>query len=66
LKFKNAIIDRGYKEKKTIGEAIVISPGPQKAKSYYGNQTMSKKCLSREAIEPIIGHVKYDCRMARN
>ena len=27
---------------------------------------MRKKCRSRAAIEPIIGHVKSDCRMARN
>lgn len=66
LKFKNAIVDRGYKGKKIIGETIVISPGPPKAKSHYSNKTMRKKCRSRAAIEPIIGHVKHDCRMARN
>jgi len=27
---------------------------------------MRKKCKSRAAIEPVIGHVKYDCRMIRN
>ena len=66
LKFKNAIVDRGYKGKKTIGETIVVSPGPPKAKSHYSKKTMRKKCRSRAAIEPIIGHVKTDCRMTRN
>jgi len=27
---------------------------------------MRKKCRSRAAIEPVIGHVKNDCRMVRN
>lgn len=27
---------------------------------------MRKKCRSRAAVEPVIGHVKHDCRMARN
>jgi IS5 family transposase len=66
LKFKNAIVDRGYKGKKTIGEMIVVSPGPPKARSHYSKKTMRKKCRSRAAIEPIIGHVKSDCRMAKN
>jgi transposase, IS5 family len=66
LMFKNVIVDRGYKGKKIIGETIVVSPGPPNAKSHYCKKTMRKKCRSRAAIEPIIGHVKSDCRMARN
>ena len=27
---------------------------------------MRKKCRARAAVEPVIGHVKHDCRMARN
>ncbi len=27
---------------------------------------MRKKCRIRAAAEPVIGHVKHDCRMARN
>jgi len=27
---------------------------------------MRKKCRTRAAVEPVIGHVKNDCRMARN
>ena len=27
---------------------------------------MRKKCRSRAAVEPVIVHVKHDCRMARN
>ena len=38
LTFKNAIVDRGYKGKKMVGETIVVSLGPPKAKSHYGNK----------------------------
>jgi len=27
---------------------------------------MRKKCRSRAAIEPVIEHIKHDCRMERN
>ena len=30
------------------------------------NKKSEKKCRSRAAIEPIIGHIKTDCRMFRN
>lgn len=64
--FKNAIVDRGYKGKKVILETNIIRPRPPKERQIYSKQTMRKKCRSRAAIEPVIGHVKYDCRMARN
>jgi IS5 family transposase len=66
IKFKNAIVDRGYKGKTKINDTIIVSPGPPGKKQPYQSRTMRRKCRKRAAIEPIIGHVKYDCRMIRN
>lgn len=64
--FTNAICDRGYRGKKKIGKTNVIIPGNSAGKSEYENRKRRAKCRSRAAIEPIIGHVKHDCRMVRN
>lgn len=66
IKFKNAIVDRGYKGKIQINQTIIVSPKPPGKKQPYKSRTMRRKCRKRAAIEPIIGHVKHDCRMARN
>jgi IS5 family transposase len=66
IQFKNAIVDRGYRGKKEINGTIIVTPKPPKAKQPYSKTTMRKKCRSRAAVEPVIGHVKYDCRMIRN
>lgn len=65
---KEVIVDRGYGGKKMIQEVEVIIPNP-KADSIQSadyQKAKSKKCKSRAAIEPIIGHLKHDCRMLRN
>ena len=41
-------------------------PRPPNSKQPYSKVTMRKKCRTRAAVEPVIGHVKHDCRMARN
>lgn len=64
--FKRTLVDRGYRGKKNIGETEVILPGTSIGKSAYQKRKYRKKCRSRAAIEPIIGHVKQDCRMERN
>ena len=64
--FDNAIVDRGYKGKKMIGNTHIISPGSPRGNSDYQKRKMRKKCRSRAAIEPVIGHIKSDCRMQRN
>lgn len=64
--FKNAIVDRGYKGKKQIKETKIVSPKAPSQKQPYSQQTMRRKCKSRAAVEPVIGHVKTDCRMAKN
>ncbi len=66
LKFKRAILDRGYRGITRIGETIAIIPGQIKAKTPWQKQWVRKKCRSRSAIEPIIGHLKTDCRLMRN
>lgn len=66
IKFKNAIVDRGYRGKKVINGTTIVTPKPPNAKQPYSKDTMRKKCRMRAAVEPVIGHVKFDCRMARN
>ena len=63
--FDNVIVDRAYKGKKKIGDTQVIVPG-RKAKIKSQQQRLRRKCRSRAAIEPIIGHLKYDCRLLRS
>lgn len=64
--FTNAICDRGYRGKKKIGSTQVILPENSSGKSEYEKRKRRSRCRSRSAIEPIIGHVKNDCRMVRN
>ncbi len=64
--FVNAIVDRGYRGKKKIGNTNIIIPGSPRGKSDYQKRKMRNKCRSRSAIEPIIGHIKHDHRMLRN
>ena len=64
--FTNAICDRGYRGKKKVGQTNVIIPGNSAGRSKYEKRKRRVKCRSRAAIEPIIGHVKHDCRMVRN
>ena len=66
LSFKNVIVDRGYKGHTKIGETKVILPGKTNPAKYWEKQKIRKKCRSRAAIEPIIGHIKTDCRMFKN
>ncbi len=66
IKFKNAIVDRGYKGKKEINGTTIVSPKAPNQKQPYSKTTMRRKCRSRAAVEPVIGHTKYDCRMLIN
>lgn len=66
IKFKNAIVDRGFKGKTKVNQTIIVSPKPPGNKQPYRSRTMRRKCRTRAAIEPIIGHAKHDCRMTRN
>jgi IS5 family transposase len=59
--------DRGGKGKSQIRGVRIITPSPPKERdSRYQKQMKRKKCRTRAAIEPIIGHLKTDFRMAQN
>lgn len=62
-----AIVDRGYKGRTRIGETEVLLPKPpKKNSSQYQKKKARSRFRRRAAIEPIIGHLKTDYRMARN
>ena len=64
---KELAYDRGGKGKSEIRGVKIIIPSPPKARdSQYQKQMKRKKCRTRAAIEPIIGHLKTDFRMAQN
>lgn len=66
LTFKRAIVDRGYRGINLVDQTEVLIPGKHKPKTAWKKQWYRKKFRSRAAIEPIIGHLKTDCRMMRN
>jgi len=59
---KNIFLDRGYRGPKMINNTALYTPKPDK------NITAAKRKRHsrRAAIEPVIGHLKQDYRMARN
>ena len=64
---KELAYDRGGKGKSEIkGVKIIIPSPPKKTDTAYQKQTKRKKCRTRAAIEPIIGHLKTDFRMQQN
>lgn len=66
IKFKNAIVDRGYKGQTQVNDTTIVTPKAPNTKQPYSKATMRNKCRKRAAIEPVIGHVKNNCRMQRN
>jgi len=64
---KEAICDRGYRGKKEVnGTVICIPDRPKKRDTKYQKEQKRKKFRRRAAIEPVIGHLKSDHRLARN
>ena len=62
-----AVVDRGYRGSKRKVEAEVILPSaPLKRDDQRERQRKRRLCQKRAAIEPIIGHLKHDFRLARN
>jgi transposase, IS5 family len=59
---KNIFVDRGYAGPRVIGETNINLPRTQKNIT----QTKRKRHKRRAAIEPCIGHLKSDYRLARN
>lgn len=61
------ICDRGYRGKTKIGDCKISIPKPlAHSATRYQKQKVQLKFRRRAAIEPIIGHLKHDHRMARN
>jgi IS5 family transposase len=64
---KVAICDRGYRGTSIVGHTqIVIPKPPGKRSTDYQKRQARKRFRRRAGIEPIIGHLKSDYRMARN
>lgn len=62
----HAIVDRGYRGRKSIGDTEILVPGrPPASQSKARNAKMRKRFRRRAAIEPVIGHLKHDYRLAR-
>jgi hypothetical protein len=61
------VCDRGYRGKREVnGTRIILSGKALKRDSRYQKDKKRKQCRRRAAIEPIIGHLKSDYRLARN
>ena len=61
------ICDRGYRGKTKIGDCKINIPKPlSKTATRYQKHKVQLKFRRRASIEPIIGHLKYQHRMARN
>lgn len=64
---KELVYDRGGKGKSEIKGVKISIPGkPRKTDSAYQKHTKRKKFRTRAAIEPIIGHLKSNFRLAQN
>lgn len=64
---KQAVCDRGYRGKSEVNGTQIILPGKAlKRDTRYQKDKKRRQCKRRAAIEPIIGHLKSDYRMARN
>ena len=64
---RHAFCDRGFRGRKQIGKTSIEIPdnGMSKATAYQ-KQKARKNFGRRSAIEPVIGHLKSDFRLARN
>jgi IS5 family transposase len=61
-----AIVDRGYRGRKTVNGTEVLVPDKAKAgQSKYVRAKMRARFRRRAAIEPLIGHLKGQYRLAR-
>jgi IS5 family transposase len=64
---KELVYDRGGRGKTEIKVVKISIPStPRKTDTAYQKQTKRKKFRTRAAIEPIIGHLKTDFRLAQN
>jgi len=63
---EQAIVDRGYRGRKAVNGTEVLVPGKAKAgQGQYAKRKMRARFRRRAAIEPVIGHLKIQYRLAR-
>jgi IS5 family transposase len=61
------IVDQGYRGRKKIDETEIVSADKlRKELTRYEKRKTKKQLRRRAAIEPVIGHLKSDFRLARN
>jgi IS5 family transposase len=61
------IVDQGYRGKKKIGATEIVSADRlEQELTKYEKRKIKKQLRRRAAIEPVIGHLKSDFRLARN
>jgi len=64
---KMAICDRGYRGRARVGDTEILTPRrPKKNDTPCQRRNARMRFRRRAAIEPVIGHLKADHRMARN
>ena len=64
---QEVVYDRGGKGPKQIGKTKILTPvKPLKRDTVSKRRTKRRKFRRRAAIEPVIGHLKSDFRMAQN
>ena len=64
---KVAICDRGYRGQTRVGDTEILTPSrPKKSDTPCQRRNARMRFRRRAAIEPVIGHVKHDHRMAKN
>jgi IS5 family transposase len=64
---KTAYGDRGFRGRKHVGETCIAIPGTaQPGATEHAKRKARKNFGRRSAIEPVIGHLKTDFRLARN
>jgi IS5 family transposase len=66
IRAKVAIVDRGYRGRSTVGDTQILTPerAPQ-GQSRSQRNKMRQRFRRRAAIEPVIGHLKYDHQLLR-
>jgi IS5 family transposase len=66
-KLKTAKVERAYRKQKEVHGISIQIPKPfTKKQTEYETKRLSKTHSRREAIEPVIGHLKANYRLGRN
>ena len=64
---QRALCDRGFRGRKRVGTTTVVLPESPSPKATESAKRKARKDFGRRsAIEPVIGHLKSDFRLARN